>query len=233
MKPLEGLRALVTGSSGRLGPIWMDALQNAGATLYGTDLLGNGNGDITNPSEVNALVDHFPDIDILVNNAGVDSRPGSHGEDEAAMREVNLGGTALMIEKFAAHSRVTRIINIASLYGLVAPDMRYYNHRKDGWEKDVMYGATKAAIIQLTRDYAARLAPKVRVNALAPGGVVAGGDALTKADPEFARKYTARIPMQRMCRPEDLAGPLVFLASDQSSFVTGHTIPIDGGYLCW
>jgi NAD(P)-dependent dehydrogenase (short-subunit alcohol dehydrogenase family) len=126
------------------------------------------------------------------------------------------------------------IINIASLYGLVAPDLRYYDHRPDGWRKDAIYGATKAGIISLTQYYAAALGPTgVRVNALAPGGVVAGPDGLTQGDPEFARKYTYRIPMGRMATPNDLGGPLVFLASEMSSFVTGVTIPISGGYECW
>ena len=90
------------------------------------------------------------------------------------------------------------------------------------------------SIIQLTRDYAARYARLgIRVNALAPGGVVADGDGLTAQDPAFAAKYTARIPMGRMARPSDLGGPLVFLASEMSSFITGVTIPIDGGYLCF
>ena len=172
-----------------------------------------------------------------MNNAGVDSRPSDGAVCMAErMCAVNLYGTSLMIEKFAASmwDRGGVIVNIASLYGLVAPDLRYYDHREDGWEKDPMYGATKAGIIYLTRDYAARYAPRgIRVNALAPGGVVAAQDGLTAQDPEFARKYTARIPMQRMCRPEDLAGPLVFLASDMSRFITGHTLPIEGGYLAW
>jgi NAD(P)-dependent dehydrogenase (short-subunit alcohol dehydrogenase family) len=231
MTLLDGKKALVTGCNGRLGPIWMDALRQAGAAVDGTDLPV----DISNLSDVQALADRFANIDILVNNAGVDSRPSDGAVDLAdAMLAVNAKGTALMIERFVAHSRVTRIVNIASLYGLVAPDLRYYDHRADGWSKDPMYGASKAAIVYLTRHYAAEYAPRgIRVNALAPGGVVAGTDALTQGDPEFARKYTARIPMGHMCRPEDLGGPLVFLASDMSSFITGVTLPIEGGYLCW
>jgi NAD(P)-dependent dehydrogenase (short-subunit alcohol dehydrogenase family) len=240
-KLLDGKCALVTGCNGRLGPIWMDALQNAGARIYGTDLTpgenGWSHGDISDPSEVNRLVDYYPDVDILVNNAGVDSRPGDSGETEQAMLAVNLGGTSLMIEKFAA-SMMPRgggvIINIASLYGLVAPDLRYYSHRPDGWVKDVMYGATKAGIIQMTRDYAARYARLgIRVNALAPGGVVAGPDGLTQGDPEFVKKYTNRIPLGRMATPADLGGPLVFLASEMSRFMTGQTLVLDGGYTAW
>lgn len=231
-RPLLNRIALVTGAGGRLGSIWMRAMEQAGATVYGTDLPD----DITSQSDVDALVEQHRDIDILVNNAGVDSRPAD-GATPEAMLAVNVRGTARLIEAFAARMMPRGggvIVNIASLYGLVAPDLRYYAHREDGWVKDPMYGASKAAIIQLTRDYAARYARLgIRVNALAPGGVVAAGDGLTAQDERFVQAYTARIPMGRMCRPEDLGGPLVFLASDMSSFVTGVTIPIDGGYLCW
>jgi NAD(P)-dependent dehydrogenase (short-subunit alcohol dehydrogenase family) len=154
-----------------------------------------------------------------------------------AMVKVNLIGTDLMTRVFGqamADAGKGSIINLASLYGMVVPDLRYYDHRDDGWVKDPMYGATKAGVIQLTRYYAAKWgAQGVRVNALAPGGVVASADGLTAQDPQFAAKYTSRIPMQRMCLPEDIGGPLVFLASQASSFVNGQTIAIDGGYLCW
>jgi NAD(P)-dependent dehydrogenase (short-subunit alcohol dehydrogenase family) len=247
--------AVVTGSTGRLGRIWIKALRDAGATVWGTDTEATMNGspfkgiqaghaDITSEREVRALFQlvtatsgHAPTI--LVNNAGVDSRPSMTDYDAmaGAMARVNLLGTDLMTRIFGAamaEAGKGSIINIASLYGLVVPDLRYYDHREDGWVKDPMYGATKAGVIQLTRYYAAKWAASgVRVNALAPGGVVAGSDGLTAQDPQFAEKYTSRIPMKRMCTPEDLSGPLVFLASEAASFVTGQTIALDGGYLCW
>lgn len=247
--------AVVTGSTGRLGKLWIKALRDAGATVCGTDTelamngspfkgIQAGHADITNEAEVRKLFalvtatsGHPPTI--LVNNAGVDSRPSMTDYDVMAsnMVRTNLLGTDLMTRVFGeamVKAGKGSIINIASLYGLVVPDMRYYDHREDGWVKDPMYGATKAGVIQLTKYYAAKWAGSgVRVNALAPGGVVAGQDGLTAQDPQFAEKYTSRIPMGRMCTPEDLTGPVVFLASQASSFVTGHTIALDGGYLCW
>ena len=71
------------------------------------------------------------------------------------------------------------------------------------------------------------------MNALAPGGVVDPADPLTGQDDTFKRQYTARIPMGRMCTPADLIGPLLFLASSASSFVTGQTLVLDGGFTAW
>lgn len=258
---LTGELALVTGAAGRLGPIWARALQDAGAdvalvdvsrvwnycggTIASTSFLTYPGYDVSDTANVCTLeyairreCGRAPTI--LVNNAGVDSRPtdaGSKADVFQRMLRVNIDGTRKMIEIFGG-AMVEQgggvVINIASLYGLCAPDLRYYDHRDDGWVKDPMYGATKAGVISLTRYYAAKWAKQgVRVNALAPGGVVAQGDSLTAQDPQFVEKYTSRIPMGRMCRPEDLTGPLVFLASQASSFVTGQTIAVDGGYLCW
>lgn len=253
---LEGEVALVTGCMGRLGRIWTQVLADAGAAVVvGTDTeeakrdgspfkgIEGGHADLTDPVSVTRLLRQFRGLygppTILVNNAGVDSRPSMTDYDvmTEAMVQVNLRGTDLLtrlVGQDMVQAGYGSIINIASLYGLVSPDLRYYNHRADGWVKDPMYGATKAGIISLTRYYAAKWAAQgVRVNALAPGGVVADGDGLTAQDPAFAAKYTDRIPMGRMCRPSDLAGPLVFLASQASAFVTGQTLALDGGYLCW
>ena len=229
MKPLDGKTALVTGCRGRLGPVWINALEDAGAVVYGTDL-----DEFDLRHQPDRVATEYGLVDILVNNAGVDSRPDGTGDQQAAV-EVNILATNRLCELFGqvmARRGHGVIVNIASLYGLVAPDMRYYDHREDGWRKDPIYGATKAAIISLTQYWAARLGPRgVRVNALAPGGIIDPADPLTVGDAAFRAKYTARIPMGRMCEPRDLAGPLVFLASEASSFVTGHTLPLDGGFL--
>lgn len=252
MKPLSGRVALVTGGGGRLGPIWRDALLKAGAVVAQVDRgdmdtttagLSFPGMDIANPYHMEQVChvvrrDLGP-VSILVNNAGVDSRPTFTDPDHmyADMVRVNILGTDIVTRWCRDDMLIAgggSIINIASLYGLVAPDFRYYSHRSDGWVKDPIYGATKAAIISLTKYYAAAYAKDgIRVNALAPGGVVAPGDSLTAQDPQFVEKYTSRIPMGRMCHPDDLAGPLVFLASDASSFLTGQCLALDGGYLCW
>jgi NAD(P)-dependent dehydrogenase (short-subunit alcohol dehydrogenase family) len=122
------------------------------------------------------------------------------------------------------------IINIGSLYASVSPDARLYDHLpcEPPLLKPPMYGASKAAVVNLTKYLATHLAPVgVRVNTLSPGGV-AGGQ-----DETFVKKYCARVPMARMATPADLAGPLVFLASDAASYVTGIELRVDGGFTAW
>src|SRR6185436_6361763 len=119
------------------------------------------------------------------------------------------------------------IVNIGSLYATVAPDPSFYSHLPGDppFLKPAAYGASKAGVLHLTRYFARLWGPHgVRVNALSPGGVIGG------QDPEFLAKYCARVPLGRMAETADLGGPLVFLASDASRYVTGHELRVDGGF---
>ncbi len=116
-------------------------------------------------------------------------------------------------------------MNIGSLYASVAPIPAFYDHIEPPFTKPAAYGASKAAVVNLTRYYARLWGPHgVRVNALSPGGILGG------QDPEFVRKYSERVPLGRMANPADLAGPLLFLASDASAYLTGHELRVDGGF---
>ena len=122
------------------------------------------------------------------------------------------------------------IINIGSLYAGVSPDARFYDHLECAppFLKPPAYGASKAALVNLTKYLAAHWAPYgVRVNSLSPGGVLGG------QDEEFKRKFCARVPMERMAETGDLVGPLLFLASRASSYVTGIDLRVDGGFTVW
>ena len=117
------------------------------------------------------------------------------------------------------------IVNIGSLYASIAPIPALYDHIEPPFTKPAAYGASKAAVVNLTRYFARLWGPKgVRVNALSPGGVRAG------QDKEFVAKYSARVPLGRMAETTDLTGALLFLASDASAYVTGHELRVDGGF---
>jgi NAD(P)-dependent dehydrogenase (short-subunit alcohol dehydrogenase family) len=182
------------------------------------------------------------DPEILVNNAGIDQPPGVtqtyRTEDvppDAFRRvlDVNVIGAFQVIQVFAPamiDSRRGSIINIGSLYASVSPDARLYDHLETDppFLKPPAYGASKAALVNLTRYLATHWGPSgVRVNTLSPGGVEGG------QDPEFKRKFTSRVPLGRMARPEDLRGPLTFLATDASAYVTGIELRVDGGFTAW
>jgi NAD(P)-dependent dehydrogenase (short-subunit alcohol dehydrogenase family) len=187
--------------------------------------------DVTDRAALTAICARIGTPRVLVNNAGIDQPPdpdGAGGEsDDEFLRvlNVNTRGTFVAAQVFGSAMRDAgggSIVNIGSLYASISPDPSFYDHIP-GFVKPAAYGASKAGVVQLTRWLARHLAP-VRVNALSPGGVRGG------QDDEFLRKYNARVPLGRMAEPDDLTGPLLFLASDASRYVTGHELLVDGGF---
>jgi NAD(P)-dependent dehydrogenase (short-subunit alcohol dehydrogenase family) len=263
---LDDQLAVVTGACGKLGPVWVGALLDAGARVAALDLasvtpseaftavahragdrLARFACDITDRGSIEAAVQRvradLGEPTILVNNAGVDQPPDSGGNRSAIenlpldqfrrMVEVNLLGTFQMTQVFggrmAAQGRGS-IINIGSLYASVSPDQRFYDHLAGElpFLKSPAYGASKAGVVNMTKYFSTLWGPRgVRVNTLSPGGVLGG------QDDRFKAKYGARVPLGRMATFADLEGPLVFLASDASSYVTGHELRVDGGFTAW
>jgi NAD(P)-dependent dehydrogenase (short-subunit alcohol dehydrogenase family) len=180
---------------------------------------------------------------ILVNNAGIDAPPGQPEKSccleeipfelNREVFEVNALGLFLVTQVFGgqmAKAHRGSIINIGSLYASVAPDSRFYDHIECNppFIKPPAYGASKAAVVNMTRYLATLWAScGVRVNVLSPGGVL--GD----QDPEFKQKFCERVPLGRMAEEIDLRGPLLFLASSASSYVTGIELVVDGGFTAW
>jgi NAD(P)-dependent dehydrogenase (short-subunit alcohol dehydrogenase family) len=263
---LTGETAVVTGALGRLGPIWVEALLDAGAGVLAMDRPGMSlpeafqrlasrfgdhlaltHADVCRRDELEAALHQcsrsFGTPTVLVNNAGIDAPPTADGKgyrlDEIPLDvnlrilEVNAAGLFLVSQVFGAamvEKRRGSIINIGSLYASVSPDARFYDHIASDppFIKPPAYGASKAAVINLTKYLAAHLAPHgVRVNALSPGGVLGG------QDEDFKRKFCARVPLGRMATAEDLRGPLLFLASSASAYVTGINLKVDGGFTVW
>lgn len=180
---------------------------------------------------------------VLVNNAGIDQPPSPSGggyrldeipfEVNRRIFEVNTLGLFQVAQVFGRDMvRAGRgsVINIGSLYASVSPDHRFYDHIESDppFLKPPAYGASKAAVVNLTRYLATAWGPHgVRVNALSPGGV------LGAQDEQFKRKFCDRVPLGRMAVYEDLIGPLQFLASDASAYVTGAELCVDGGFTAW
>lgn len=263
---LDNQVAIVTGAYGKLGPIWIEALLEAGARVAGLDLPGRSASqefealarthgdrlrrfdcDITNRESIeraaDAVAGQMGEPDVLVNNAGIDQPPDSAGtrsriehlpiDEFSRMVQVNLLGTFQITQVIGGRMAGRgggAIVNIGSLYASVAPDQRLYDHLEGDvpFLKSPAYGASKAGVVNMTKYFATLWGLQgVRVNTLSPGGVEADQHA------DFKKKYRARVPLDRMAQAEDLKGPLVFLASRASAYVTGHELRVDGGFTAW
>jgi NAD(P)-dependent dehydrogenase (short-subunit alcohol dehydrogenase family) len=163
---------------------------------------------------------------ILVNNAGIIRRNPLTSPDAAddwdATLAVNATGAMNLTRAFISQLRETRgrIVNLGSIMSVA------------GGRNVAAYAASKGAILQMTRALAVELAADgIRVNALAPGVIDTPMTEATRADPQAIGRFMAHTPMGRTGRPEELVGPVLFLASDMSSYVTGALLPVDGGYL--
>jgi len=117
------------------------------------------------------------------------------------------------------------VVFLSSIYGSLGPDWSIYENTSMG--NPLVYGASKGGLQQLMRYLATLWAPAVRVNCISPGGIQRG-----QAD-DFIRRYEQRTPMRRMAAPEDIVGPVIFLASDAARYVTGQNILVDGGLSAW
>lgn len=203
--------------------------------------------DISNADSVQEMMDkiitQFSKIDILLNNAATKTKdvrrfftafPEYSLDVWRDVMSVNLDGMFLMAQAVGKHmlSRKTgTIIQTASLYSLIGPDQRIYegsNYLGGEINTPAVYTASKAGVIGLTKHLATLWgAAGVRVNALCPGGVSSGQNSV------FSEKYSARVPMGRMAEKSDIVGPMLFLASDASRYVTGQVLYADGGLSAW
>lgn len=244
---LSGQRAIVTGAARGIGRAIASRLCAEGASVIIADvhidqareavkeLRAEGRAidavavDVTNPAQtremVAAAVRTFGGLDLLVNNAGVGlNRPFLQTTPEQWERtvRVNLTGTFYCSQAAADYMSWNNggcIVNIASISGV------------RGAQNRSAYGASKAGVILLTKVMALELAPmNIRVNAVAPGPVATDMTNITHT-PEIRATYSSRIPMKRYAEAEEIASAVLFLASADSSFVNGHTLHVDGGFV--
>jgi NAD(P)-dependent dehydrogenase (short-subunit alcohol dehydrogenase family) len=241
---LDGKHAVVTGvSTGSIGEGIARTLAAAGATVVVSDIRDNGLSaiatdiggtavvaDLTDETQTHALIGAGPAVDILVNNAGsyFDVGPILKQSPDSWRRAMDNNITTCYNASRAAARRMVdagkggSIINISSVDGLL-PCM------------GTGYDTAKAAVIQFTRSLAVDLAPHyIRVNNIAPGAVMV--ETLRKMHTgglmnPITKIRSANIPLGRRGTPDDIGNAVLFLASEASSYVTGVTLPVDGGWL--
>jgi gluconate 5-dehydrogenase len=202
------------------------ALDEAATRLRDDGLdVGTAAFDVTDLAAAQAAVDELDPLDILVNNVGHRDRRGVTTlapADFSRMLEVHLVSAYALSQLVATQLRARgapgRIINISSIIGRLG---------RDG---DIAYAAAKAGLDGMTRALAADLGPHgITVNAVAPGTFATEVNSALVDDPEWTKWLRRRTALGRWGRPEEIAGAVTFLASDAASFVTGHTLTVDGG----
>jgi NAD(P)-dependent dehydrogenase (short-subunit alcohol dehydrogenase family) len=245
---IEGKTALVTGGSRGIGEMIVRGFVDAGAKVYLcsrkaevcealAEELRDAGGDVTAiPADLSTehacaqlageLESRERTLDILVNNAGATWGAPLEEFDEAAWERVlalNVKGVFFstkfllpLLRAAGTPEDPARIINIGSIDGIHVPTLETYS-----------YSASKAAVHQLTRHLAKRLAPEITVNAIAPGPFPSR---MMRATLEsFGDQIAASAPMKRIGRSSDMAGAAIYLSSPAASYVTGVVLPVDGG----
>jgi NAD(P)-dependent dehydrogenase (short-subunit alcohol dehydrogenase family) len=248
---LEGKIAIITGAGKGMGRTHSLKLAGAGAKVVVSDISlpdcqlvadeikGQGGEalalkcDVSKKTEVDNLISEtlkaFGKIDILVNNAGIyPFQPFLEMPEQNFQKviDINLKGYFLMAQACAkemAKQKYGAIVNIASIaMGQVGVGFAGLTH----------YCASKGGIVAMSEAMALELAPLgIRVNCIAPGAIDTPGASTTKMDPKAMEAMLAPIPMKRQGRPEEVSNAVLFLASDESSYMTGSVVVVDGGWV--
>ena len=195
-------RAIVTGSEGQLGKVFTKHLVKLNYNVIGFDVVESSDDnnidyykvDISSKNQIESCLDNIDnDIDLLINNAGVSVFSPFEDRTELELEQVikvNLIGTILMTQavynRFFKNQKSGVVVNIGSIYGVISGDMKIYN--EGDRRTPEIYGATKAAVINLTKYFAAYMAPNIRVNCISPGGI------FNNQQSDFIQKYSLKVP---------------------------------------
>jgi len=223
---LKKKRIIVTGSEGLVGSSVVAHLKKDCKVLKLSCRFGH------NLTDERFVKKWFAEnkAEYLVNCYGL-SDPVFIGKSRSSLFEISLKSVEEFLRtnvislfsvcrEFAKNKEAKGIINLSSIYGLVSPPPELYQ----GGEKHIGYSISKAAVIELTKHLAVHLAPRVRVNCIAPGGI------RYKQGKEFIKRYSKHAPLGRMMENGELNGMISLLCSDLSSYMTGSVILIDGGW---
>lgn len=244
MKKLKNKIIIVTGGSGLIGLPTLKYLSKEGATVINADIQPHPKKikadfykmDITKKSSIQKMVKKviktYGRIDGLVNNAYPRTKDwGNKFElvtDKSWKANVDMQMNSVfticqLVSAKMQEQKSGSIVNIASIYGVVGNDFTVY----DGTDltSPAAYAAIKGGIINFTRYLASYFGGyQIRVNTVSPGGV------FNHQPARFVKNYEHKVPLKRMAQPEDIAPSISFLLSDESSYITGHNLIVDGGW---
>ena len=236
---------LLTGSEGFLGKaiikkllknnkkiISIDKIKQKKKTLKKIDYYCCDFNDSEKLRDVISVIKKkYKKIDIIINNAALTTNIYSLRKNKFIIDnfdesvKVNLNSAyyiSMQLKPCLNRSSAPVILNVASIYSIIAPDLNLY--KNTNIKISAGYNVSKAGLVNLTKWLASYLAPKIRVNAISPGGILRGQDS------KFVKNYKKKTLLNRMAKENDIINSIEFLISENSSYITGHNLVIDGGF---
>jgi NAD(P)-dependent dehydrogenase (short-subunit alcohol dehydrogenase family) len=250
----EGKVVCITGALGLIGCVVSKSFLDCGAkvvALETQEAIDNSNNefiqksnfhivatDISNAvhleQSINEIVKQYNKIDIWVNLAYPRTKDWGNKLEDVSLDSFNencsthMGGyfySSKLVLEIMKKQKFGSLINCGSIYGVLGPNFEVY---PDEMTMPVAYSAIKAGIINLSKYFATMVGEfGVRVNSISPGGVE------DNQPEEFIKRYNQKVPLKRMAKSEEIAMPILFLASDASSYITGQNLMVDGGWSAW
>jgi NAD(P)-dependent dehydrogenase (short-subunit alcohol dehydrogenase family) len=242
---LSGKNIIVTGGNGLLGRAIVNDLRNNAANVIIIEInvetdesMGIYNCDITDEFELGNIISQISNryngkIDGLVNNAYPRTLDWGNKFEDVSIESWKTNVEMQLNSCFSITKKILKImknnlsgsiVNVASIYGVVGNDFTIYENT-DGMTSPAAYSAIKGGIINFTKYLASYFGPHgIRVNAVSPGGI------FNNQNETFVKQFEYKVPLKRMAKPEEIAPSITFLLTDESSYITGHNLIVDGGW---